>query len=59
MRGPALEELGKPDLTVAGFQLWVHGRQYPDSQEYYDANWLRVTADTGAAGASVGCQGQF
>lgn len=57
MRGPALEDLGKPGLTVAGFQLWVHGRQYPDSQEYYDANWLRVTAYTGAAGASVRVSG--
>jgi len=28
------EDLGEPDLKIAGFQLWVHGRQYPDSEDY-------------------------
>src|SRR2546428_6762784 len=54
---PTPEELGAPDLKAAGFQLWVHGRQFPDSQDYYDGNWLRVTAHTGAAGASVWASG--
>jgi hypothetical protein len=51
------EELGEPDLKVAGFQLWVHGRQFPDADDYYDGNWLRVTAHCGASGASVWAQG--
>ena len=42
---------------MAGFQLWIHGRQFPDAQHYYDANWLRVTAHCGASGGSVWAQG--
>ena len=56
-RHPSPEELGEPALKVAGFQLWVHGRQFPDSTDYYDGNWLRVTAHAGAAGASVWASG--
>ncbi|MDP3937548.1 MAG: hypothetical protein Q8R92_05355 [Deltaproteobacteria bacterium] len=51
------EDLGEPDLKVAGFQLWVHGRQFPDAEDYDDGNWLRVTAHCGASGASVWAQG--
>ena len=53
------EELGDPALEVAGFQLWVHGRQFPESTDYYDGNWLRVTAHAGAPGASVWASGAF
>ncbi len=50
-------ELGEPDLGIAGFQLWIHGREYPDAQDYHDRNWLRVTAHCGALGASVWAEG--
>jgi len=46
-------ELGAPDLVIAGFQVWVHGYQYPDVTDAWDGNWLRVTAHCGAGGASV------
>ena len=51
--------LGKPDLVVAGFQLWVHGRQYPEADDYDDGNWLRVTAHCGAFGASIWVHGSI
>jgi len=51
------EDFGEPSLRVAGFQLWIHGRQFPDSTDYYDGNWLRVTAHCGASGASVWAEG--
>ena len=51
------EDLGRPDLKVAGFQLWVHGRELPETEDHDDANWLRVTAHCGASGASVWAQG--
>ena len=54
---PSPTDLGEPDLKVAGFQLWVHGRQYPEANDYYDGNWLRVTAHCGASGASVWVHG--
>jgi len=49
----AVARLGTPDLRIAGFQLWVHGYEFPDSEHSWDGNWLRVTAHCGAAGASV------
>ena len=53
---PTPDELGKPDLKIAGFQLWIHGRQFPDS-EGDDGNWLIVTAHAGSSGASVWTSG--
>ena len=50
-------ELGEPDLKLAGLQLWVHGRQLPESEDYHDGNWLRVTAHCGASGANVWARG--
>jgi hypothetical protein len=54
---PTPADLGEPNLRLAGFQLWVHGRQFPEAFDYDDGNWLLVTAHCGAAGASVWAQG--
>jgi hypothetical protein len=51
------DSLGPPALKVAGFQLWIHSRQFPDSQDYWDGNWLNVTAHCGANGVSVWVSG--
>ena len=51
------EKLGEPALAIAGFQLWVHGRQFPDASEAHDRDWLNVTAHCGAKGASVWVSG--
>jgi len=56
-RHPTPEALGEPDLKVAGFQLWVHGREFLDAADYHDGNWLRVTTHSGASGASVWASG--
>ncbi len=45
--------LGEPDLTLGGLRLWVHGREFPGSTDYYDANWLVITACCQAHGACV------
>lgn len=50
-------DLGEPDLKVAGLQLWVLGRQFPESDDCYDGNWLCVTAHCGAPGARVWAEG--
>lgn len=52
-----IEHLGEPGLRLAGFQVWVHGRQYPDEDDCWDGNWLNVSAHCGGEGASVWAQG--
>lgn len=43
----------EPDLKIGNFEVWVHGRQFPDSYDYWDGNWLNVTAHCSAEGADV------
>src|SRR5574341_1948918 len=56
-RHPTPEQLGDPDLKIAGFELWIHGRQFPDSNDEYDGNWLLMSAHSEASGASVWVSG--
>jgi hypothetical protein len=37
------EQLGAPDIKIHGLQTWIHGRQFPNEDDYWDGNWLRVT----------------
>jgi hypothetical protein len=57
MNERGIDKLGPPDLTIAGFQLWVHGYEFPDALDVGDGNWLRITAHCGGSGASVWCSG--
>jgi hypothetical protein len=49
----AAEPLDEPDLKLVGLRLWVHGREFPDSSDYWDGNWLSITARVEASGALV------
>lgn len=49
----------RPDLQIAGFSLWVDGRQFPDATDFWDANWLVVEARVEASGATVTAHGPF
>jgi hypothetical protein len=40
-----------------GLRLWVHGRQFPDAEDYWDSNWLLITARVEASGARVEIEG--
>ena len=51
------ENLGAPDIKLADFQLWVHSRQFPQSEDVWDGNWLNVTAHCGSQGADVWVSG--
>lgn len=57
MSRPSSEQLGPPSVRLKAFQLWVHGRQFPDAQDHWDGNWLNVTAHCGQSGASVSATG--
>jgi hypothetical protein len=57
MRRPSPDDFGEPSLQVAGFRLWIHGRQFPESDDFWDGNWLRVTAHCDAPSSSVWTEG--
>lgn len=54
-----IKHLGPPDLKISGFQLWVSGREFPDSQDYDDGNWLNITAHCGGGGSSAWVTGPY
>lgn len=39
-----LHALGEPSLVLGKLKLWVHRRQFPHADDYWDGNWLSVTA---------------
>ncbi len=57
MKHPTVEQLGPPSVRLEAFQLWVHGRQFPEAQDQWDGNWLNVTVHCGRSGASVWATG--
>jgi hypothetical protein len=48
-----LDELGPADIKLATLEIWVHGREFPKASDYWDANWLTVTARCAAEWAVV------
>jgi hypothetical protein len=53
------ENLGKPDIKIAGLEIWIHGNQFPSSVDYWDGNWLDITAKCTSEGASVWVSGNI
>ncbi len=51
------KQLDAPDIKLAGFNLWVHQRQFPEAQDFWDANWLIITVYCEAPGAQVKMNG--
>ena len=50
-------KLGPPQIHLAGLQIWVHSRQFPEAPDYWDGNWINVTVHCGAQGADVWASG--
>lgn len=48
-----MQDLGKPDLSIAGLNMWIRGRQFPDAADYWDGNWLLVTTSCTYPSSSV------
>ena len=46
-----------PRLQIAGLKVWVHGRQFPTSDDYWDGNWLRISAEYRSASSRVKTEG--
>jgi hypothetical protein len=51
------DKLDTPDLSIAGLQIWIHGREFPKYQGSFDGDWLIVTIHCGGKGADVWVQG--
>ena len=51
------EQLGPPSVRVGLLEIWVRGRQFPDSQDRWDSNWLNVVVHCEKDGASVWTSG--
>ena len=52
-----LEAPGPPQLEIASLRVWVHGREFPNAHDYWDGNWLRVTACCSNPNSKVQTQG--
>jgi len=50
-------DLGEPDLKLARLSIWVHGRQFEETQDYWDGNWLRATVHCGSQASDAWAQG--
>ncbi len=57
MKQSRLQQLGVPNLKIAGLQIWVHGRERAESYDDSDGNWLMATSHCGESGASVWVSG--
>ncbi len=33
------ENLGKPDIKISGLEIWIHGNQFPESDDYWDGTF--------------------
>ena len=53
------ENIGNPDIKIAGLEIWVHGNQFPDSNDYWDGNWVNITAKCTSKNASVWVKGNI
>ena len=53
------ENLGKPDIKIAGLEIWIHGNQFPDCDDYWDGNWMNITAKCTSNNACVWVSGNI
>lgn len=47
----------EPAFSLSGLSIWIDGRQFPESNDYWDANWLNLRVQMQAEGATVKCSG--
>lgn len=57
MNKPSRFPFQKPSLSIDTFDVWILGRQFPESQDSWDGNWLRVIAACKGKGSRVEVSG--
>jgi hypothetical protein len=58
MRHPQ-DQYGDPDLKLEGLSVWALGRELPNSEDYWDGNWLVIYAHVEAPGARIDVHGPW
>jgi hypothetical protein len=58
MRHPQ-ELYGDPDLKLEGLSIWALAREFPNSEDFWDGNWITVHAHVEAPGARVAVRGPW
>lgn len=53
------EELGKPDLCIGGFELWISGYAFPDDDDWWERDFINVTARFKTSFSIVQVSGPF
>jgi hypothetical protein len=53
------ENLGEPDIQISGLEIWIHGYQFPDLQDFWDGNWMDITAKCTSKNACVWVSGNI
>jgi hypothetical protein len=51
--------LGPPSLELGGLRLWLRGQHFPWEEDFWNADWLVVTAQWRSPGAEVRAHGPF
>ena len=49
----------EPSISIGPLKIWISSRQFPNSQDYWDVNWLNVTALCEGEGSRVKTTGAF
>lgn len=57
MKNSETEAFGAPDISLSGLKIWISGRQFENSTDFWDANWLVVTAQCSSSCSKVVVQG--
>jgi hypothetical protein len=55
----AVSKLGDPTFEAGRLKVWVRGRRFPLSDDYWDGNWMSVTAYYHPSESSVVAGGPF
>ena len=53
------KEIGNPSFSLNNFHLWIQGRQFPASKDYWDGNWLNAIALFENENTSIKISGSF
>ena len=52
-----MQDCDEPSLALGGLRVWVVGRAFPDSAEWWDRDLLKVRAECRAPGSAVTATG--